>query len=198
MAYRAARLAGGGIEAMLADLHPEVELRGHAIQIAKPHHSCKHDLSGAGLLLVPCAFAWPHLIVGAGGSPPHLTYGARGAGTLWPSAACRAPDSHDVLGELLGRSRAAVLISIALPRCTTDLARELSQSPPAISAHLSVLRRSGLATSWRSGRRVLYQQTPLATSIITASTTANGQANEHITSSSRPGTAVPPGVQPHR
>jgi hypothetical protein len=32
-----------------------------------------------------------------------------------------------------------------------------------------VLRRNGLVTSWRNGRRVLYQRTPLATSIIAAS-----------------------------
>jgi DNA-binding transcriptional ArsR family regulator len=40
---------------------------------------------------------------------------------------------------------------------------------PAVSAHLGVLRRAGLLTSWRAGRRVLYQRTPLATSIIAAS-----------------------------
>ena len=30
------------------------------------------------------------------------------------------------------------------------------------------LRRSGLVTSWRAGRRVLYQRTALATSVIAA------------------------------
>jgi DNA-binding transcriptional ArsR family regulator len=58
------------------------------------------------------------------------------------------------------------------PGSTTELALELGQSPPAVSAHLSILRRCGLVTSWRSGRRVLYQQTPLAGSIVTASTPA--------------------------
>jgi len=32
-----------------------------------------------------------------------------------------------------------------------------------------VLRRAGLVTCWRAGRRVLYQRTPLATSVIAAS-----------------------------
>jgi hypothetical protein len=32
-----------------------------------------------------------------------------------------------------------------------------------------VLRRSGLVTSWRAGRRVLYQRTALATSVVAAS-----------------------------
>jgi len=52
---------------------------------------------------------------------------------------------------------------------TTDLAGQLGQSSAAVSEHLAVLRRSGLVTSWRSGRRVLYQRTPLATSIVAAS-----------------------------
>ncbi|MDQ6608139.1 MAG: helix-turn-helix domain-containing protein, partial [Actinomycetota bacterium] len=51
---------------------------------------------------------------------------------------------------------------------TSDLARELGQSMPAVSAHLGVLRRAELVTSWRTGRRVLYQRTALATSVVAA------------------------------
>src|SRR6266540_3002399 len=173
IAYRAARLARGGIEALLSDLHPELELAEHAIQIVSSRHSTEHDLCGVGLLLVPCVFAWPHIMVdpGTAGSPS-ITYGPRGIGELWPTAAAEESTGEDALGALLGRSRAAILISVALPKSTTDLARELGQSTPAVSAHLSVLRRSGLVTSWRSGRRVLYQRTPLATSIVVASAAA--------------------------
>jgi DNA-binding transcriptional ArsR family regulator len=179
VAYRAARLADGGIECLLADLHPRIKLRDHAIQVGTKGPVTEHDLCGTGLLLVPCAFAWPYLDVGVANPwPPHLVYGARGAGNLWHGRAVAEPDGSDVLGELLGRSRAAILLRVALPMTTTDLARELGQSPPAVSAHLSVLRRSGLATSWRAGRRVLYQRTPLATSIITtASSAADRQAS---------------------
>jgi DNA-binding transcriptional ArsR family regulator len=45
-------------------------------------------------------------------------------------------------------------------------ARELSLSGATISVHLSMLKRCGMVTSWRSGRRVLYQRTPLASSIL--------------------------------
>ncbi len=125
---------------------------------------------------MPCVFAWPYLDIGVGNPwPPHLIYGARGVGNLWQERAGAAPGDPDVLGELLGHSRAAILTRVALPMSTTGLARELGHSPPAVSAHLSVLRRSGLVTSWRSGRRVLYQQTPLATSIITAGSAAHHQ-----------------------
>lgn len=178
VAYRTARLADGGIECLLADLHPRVKLYDHALQVGIEGPVAEHDLSGTGLMLIPCAFAWPYLDVGVGNPwPPHLIYGARGVGNLWQDRASTAPRRADVLGELLGRSRAAILTSLALPMTTTDLARELALSPPAVSAHLSVLRRSGMVTSWRSGRRVLYQRSPLATSIITASSTANDQAS---------------------
>jgi len=169
VAYRAARLAKGGIATLLADLHPELELAEHAIQLTGTRQNAEHDLRGAGLLLVPCVFAWPHLMVDPGiDNPPSITYGPRGIGELWPSAAAR-PVDEDALGALLGRSRAAILLAVAMPMSTTDLARALGQSNPAVNEHLSVLRRSGLVTSWRSGRRVLYQRTPLATSIVAAS-----------------------------
>lgn len=178
VAYRAARLADGGIECLLADLHPRIKLHDHAIQVGIQGPVAEHDLSGTGLLLVPCAFIWPWLDVGVGNPwPPHLIYGARGIGNLWHDRPGAEPDGTDALAELLGRSRAAILTSVALPMSTTDLSRELGQSPPAVSAHLSVLRRSGLVTSRRAGRRVLYQCTPLATSIIAASSAAGRQAS---------------------
>lgn len=169
VAYRASRLAGGGIEALLADLHPELELAEHAIQVQSNATVTDHQLGGAGLLLVPCAFAWPHVMADLGaGSAPSITYGPRGIGDLWPNAEVPESDEH-ALPALLGRSRAAILVKVGLPKSTSDLARELDQSMPAVSAHLAVMRRSGLVTSWRAGRRVLYQRTPLATSVVAAS-----------------------------
>jgi DNA-binding transcriptional ArsR family regulator len=171
VAYRATRLARGGIEGLLADLHPELELAEHAIEVQSSAAGSEHELRGAGLLLVPCVFAWPHVMVDIdAGNPPSITYGPRGIGDLWPQAPLPDPGG-DALAALLGRSRAAILRAIALPKSTSDLAVELSQSMPAVSAHLAVLRRSGLVSSWRAGRRVLYQLTPLARSVLAASGT---------------------------
>lgn len=168
VAYRAARLTRGGIEALLCDLHPDLQLQHGAIHVAKPQNA-EHDLTGRGLLLIPCAFAWPHIIVDPGtAGTPSIIYGPRGIGALWQTGAADR-DEENPLAALLGRSRAVILTAVALPRSTTELARQLAHSPPAISAHLSILRRCGLVTSWRSGRRVLYQRTPLANSIISAS-----------------------------
>lgn len=169
VAYRTSRLASGGIEALLSDLHPDVRLgQPDTVEVVKSF-AAEHDLGGAGLLLIPCAFAWPGIIVDAGGAgSPGIVYGPRGVGTLWHCAEADG-DVEGALPALLGRRRAAVLGGLALARCTTDLARALGQSPSAVSVHLAVLRRAGLVTSWRSGRRVLYQRTALGSSIVAAS-----------------------------
>lgn len=165
IAYRATRLTRGGIDALLSDLHPELQLTEQAITVQSTA-GADHQLSGTGLVLVPCVFAWPHVMADFSEHAPSITYAPRGVGDLWPVTEPSAPT--DALAALLGRSRAAILAEVELPRSTSDLSRMLSQSAPAVSAHLAVLRNAGLVTSRRAGRRVLYQRTPLATSIITA------------------------------
>jgi DNA-binding transcriptional ArsR family regulator len=169
VAHRAGELTRGGVNAMLADLHDQVSIQDEVLRIDKVH-SAEEDLSGAALKLVPSVFAWPNIIFAAGtiGSPS-LTYPARGVGRLWESTT-DASEDEDALAALLGRSRAAILTALVIPQSTTQLSVKLSQSTPAVSQHLSVLRRSGLVTSWRSGRSVLYRQTALASSIVQAST----------------------------
>jgi DNA-binding transcriptional ArsR family regulator len=173
VAYRAGRLTRGGVDALMSTLHPEVRVRDQVLQIDNPRHSVAHDLGGAGLMLMPSVFAWPSLMVDKRPDrPATLLYASRGVGTLWgddPSA------DGEALSALLGRSRAAILGGLARPKSTTELARELGQSAPSVSFHLSVLRSNGLVTSWRSGRRVLYRRTPLASTLIAA----GGSAFEH-------------------
>ncbi len=168
VAYRLDRLARGGIGALLSDLHPSLQVTDDAIKVTSLTDG-DIDADG-GLTLVPCVFVWPRLWVELGLlGQPSLTYGARGIGTLWEGRST-GPDREDTLGELLGRSRAEILVGLRLPRSTTDLAQEIGLTPATVSSHLSTLRRSGLVTCWRSGRRVLYQRTALASMMISAST----------------------------
>ncbi|MPZ94637.1 MAG: ArsR family transcriptional regulator [Propionibacteriales bacterium] len=168
VAYRAGRLTSLGVSGLLSDLHPEVSIDGDILHIDKPQHTAEADLGGEGLLLVPSVFVWPHLLVSeATSNHAGLTYAARAVGTLWEQDAQEDTD-EDTLGALLGRSRAAIVRRLELPLSTTELATELHQSAPAVSQHLSVLKRAGLVSSWRSGRSVLYQRTPLATSVAAA------------------------------
>jgi biotin operon repressor len=139
------------------------------IRIDKPSDR-NYDLEGNGLLLIPCVFAGSCLMFYPGSlGLPVLDYRPRGLGTVWDNNGA-TPEAGDPLTALIGESRTAILRNAELPRTTTDLARELSLSGATISVHLSILRRCGMVTSWRSGRRVLYQRTPLASSILTAVT----------------------------
>lgn len=158
--YRAHRLTEGGTAAVFADLH--ADLAGKDLTIPAS--------AEAGLRLVPSVFTWPYLLVAPGRSgPPSLIYGARQAETLWRAAAGEGQEpDDDAVGALLGRTRAAILARLALPNTTTALAIELNQSPAAVSHHLGILRQNGLVTSWRSGRRVLYQRTPLGSGVLVA------------------------------
>ena len=163
IAYRANRLTESGTAAVFADLHPD--LAGKEVTVP--------GSAQAGLRLVPSVFTWPYLLVAPGrDGPASLVYGARRADTLWdgqtgePAADDAADDA--AVGALLGRTRAAVLAGLTLPVTTTELAEALDQTAPTISHHLSVLRQNGLVTSWRSGRRVLYQRTPLGNGVLVA------------------------------
>jgi DNA-binding transcriptional ArsR family regulator len=158
IAHRATVLTEGGTAAVFADLHPD--LASTELSVPASAH--------AGLRLVPSVFTWPFLLVAPGRTgPPSLVYGARRAHTLWGDDTME-PDDDAAVGALLGRTRAAILARLALPITTTELAETLNQSPPTVSHHLSVLRQNGLVTSWRSGRRVLYQRTPLGNGVLVA------------------------------
>jgi DNA-binding transcriptional ArsR family regulator len=167
IAYRAQQVTLGGISALLKDLHPQLQFRQSTIRIDKPGHR-NYDLEGNGLLLIPCVFAGSCLMFDPGSlGVPSMNYRPRGLGTVWDTNGT-TPGAGDPLTALIGSSRTAILRNAELPRTTTDLARELSLSGATISVHLSILKRCGMVTSWRSGSRVLYQRTPLASSILSA------------------------------
>jgi DNA-binding transcriptional ArsR family regulator len=167
VSYRAARSLAGGLFALLADIHPEVTLEGDRLFVDKPHHAdAAYD--GAQLTVIPSVFAWPNLLLSHSRDASfELTYAARGVGRVWEGITAEE-EQPDALAALVGRTRALILQRLAIPASTTQLARDLGQSPSAVSQHLSVLRSSGLLTNSRSGRSVLYRQTPLATSILAA------------------------------
>jgi DNA-binding transcriptional ArsR family regulator len=165
LAYRMERFADGGLTCVLERLHPDVTFAGDVLQIDKPHH-CSHclDLNGTGIVLVPCAFIWPTVLVECCGvDQPSLTYPPRGVAELWEDTASEVTDP---LSALIGRTRAALLATLGLPRTTSQLAAQLGLSPPAVSQHLKVLKDTALVTARRRGRMVLYQRTPTATTLL--------------------------------
>jgi DNA-binding transcriptional ArsR family regulator len=175
VAYRASLVLSGGLFELLSDLHPEVSLRSDLLYINKPRHGDAH-YRGAALTLIPSVFVFPGLIVGhEDDGTLSLTYAARGVGRVWEGICSGMSDDEDRLGSLLGRARAAILTMLSVPMSTTQLAHELEQSPGTVSQHLSILRGSGMVTSWRAGRSVLYRQTALGASVTAAATRGPGR-----------------------
>jgi DNA-binding transcriptional ArsR family regulator len=162
LAFRAQTLADHGLERVLGDLHPRVRWTGQAMIIDEaPAGRCQ--LRGTGLLLMPSAFAWPG--VAAVTDPPALPaliYPARGIAELWQPAA--TPRSA-ALARLLGRTRAALLESLAEPASTHILASRHELAPSTVSEHLTALLDAGLVIRRRHRHAVLYQRTPLGTEL---------------------------------
>jgi DNA-binding transcriptional ArsR family regulator len=165
VAFRTRMLADYGLERMLGDLHPRVRWTGRALVI-KGMDPARRHLDGAGLMLMPSAFAWPSLAaVIDPPTRPALVYPARGIAELWQPA--RTPQS-DALARLLGRTRAALLESLAEPASTHTLARRHDLAPSTVSEHLSALRDARLVSSSRHRHAVMYQQTRLGAALADA------------------------------
>ena len=174
VSHRMNSLVDDGYYSLFRDLHPEISVEGDRLFVDKPHFgdSVHH---ASEMILTPSVFAWPNLILQDGTTGQFgLTYAVRGIARVWEG--CDAPTVTDAetLAALLGRARAAILRRTSVPMSTTQLARELQQSPASVNEHLAVLRNAGLLTSRRSGRSVLYRQTPLAEYIVSAQQDTGG------------------------
>jgi DNA-binding transcriptional ArsR family regulator len=167
LAFRLEELASGGVERVFRNLHPSVNFRGDRVEIDRPYCCDGEPLPGQGLLLVPCVFTWPAALpVTAAPHVPTITYPPRGLGRLWVS---QEDVSESPLGDLVGKTRAAIVSHLDLPMSTTHLAHQLGVSAPTLSVHLSILRASGVVDSRRDGRAVLYYRTSLGNQLLSAS-----------------------------
>jgi DNA-binding transcriptional ArsR family regulator len=159
IAFRARRLADGGLERLFADLDPSVRFDGDTLAVGGRGEGHR-DLAGEGLVLMPSAFVWPGVVLVLDLPwQPTLIYPARGIAGLWQPPPAQPPVA---LGRLLGRSRAKLLLALAEPASTAALARRLGHSPSAVSKHLSALRDAGLLISHRVRHQVIYERTPSA------------------------------------
>ena len=157
IASPARKLVAVGSEAAFADLHPTVAWEAGTLSV---HPTRKWpadvDLGGRGLLLVPAAFTWPN--VWPRTDPPWdpaLVYPPPGVADLW------APDRRrgEALDALVGRRRARILRELERPASTQELGKRIAVGAASVSDHLGVLRRAGLVTARREGRRVIYSRT---------------------------------------
>lgn len=163
IAYRLDVLADGGVERMMSNLHPSVTFADQTLRIVK-YYEGHADCDGRGLLLIPCAFAWPDVLVRtAQPEPPSISYSPRGLGRLWEK---HPEPTGSALAGVLGSTRAALLSQLDLPMSTSQAATQMALSAPTLSVHLQALRAAGLLTSRRAGRQVLYSRTALGDRLL--------------------------------
>jgi DNA-binding transcriptional ArsR family regulator len=163
--FRLDELANGGVQQLFRTLHPLISFSGDTLRIAK-YYSGRSPLRQRGLLLMPCVFAWPDVLVGtADPDVSTLTYSPRGLGRLW-----QPPDgtAAEPLAGVLGRTRAALLAQLDLPMSTAQLATLLDLAAPTVNVHLKALQAAGILSARRDGHSVLYRRTRLGDLLLAA------------------------------
>ncbi|MFF4318415.1 ArsR family transcriptional regulator [Streptomyces sp. NPDC001568] len=161
VAWRTRLLAGHGIRACLASIHPRAAWSGTVFEVGLPP-DYEVRLGGRGLVLMPSVF-WTGrpLLAGRPDGSHVLMYPA-----LTPLPLAAPGTGGGALDALLGRTRAAVLQSLLERRTTSEVARDLAISLPSVSEHTRTLRAAGLITTERDGRAVLHSATVLGVDLL--------------------------------
>jgi DNA-binding transcriptional ArsR family regulator len=187
VARRARQVAAQGSARLLNELHPTLRWEGDTLTLSNRPCDISRSDTGPGLLLIPSAFAWPHVLTRAvPKAPPQLAYPADGIGTLWERRSPQDAGAGELsaVAAVLGRSRTALLTELDSPASTTELALRTGLSAPSVSEQLTALRAAGLATAHRAGRSVLYARTPLADALLSAAEVSRAKVSpSHVQAS---------------
>jgi DNA-binding transcriptional ArsR family regulator len=146
-----------GLAQTLATLAPGVALGEHALTARR---TLGRRVHGRELALRPSAFLESSTVAWVGSS---LVYPARGRGLLWLA---RRETADAPVAQLIGATRAEILLQLEKSTTTTTLARRLGRSAGNVADHLKVLREAGLVRRARAGRLVFYSRRPLADALL--------------------------------
>lgn len=166
-ALRMRAVTDGGVEGMLATLHPDLRWRSGQLTMTS---ACDRDihLDGRGLLLLPSFFCWrAPITLRDPGLPPVIVHPiAHDLGWAQPDAELLR-DPREALRTLLGRTRADLLAALTTGGGSTgELAQRLIVSPASVSQHTAALRDSGLIVTRRRGPAVHHSATPLGEALV--------------------------------
>ncbi|NYD42943.1 ArsR/SmtB family transcription factor [Nocardioides panaciterrulae] len=162
--HQARTIASRGLHGMFAGLAPTVRLDGQIVQVSTSSGArYRRTTAGAGLTLAPSMFVRSASAPISPHESPLLMYAARGLGALFES---ERPQTPDALAGLVGRARARLLVLLAAPASSTELAVRLGVTTTAVNQHLRALRAAGLLTSARHGRSVLYLRSELGDLLV--------------------------------
>ncbi|MFG3252209.1 ArsR family transcriptional regulator [Streptomyces sp. NPDC048172] len=160
--HRGRVLARQGLGAGLASLHPGVRLSGDGDSLRVPHRYDGDVGTVDALVLIPSAML-------SGCALSVDVCGVRGAALMYPARADRpprAPGGAGALGAVLGHTRYALLLALARPRTTTQLAAAHHLTPATVSYHLRRLHAAGLLSRTREGAAVHYRRTEEAERLL--------------------------------
>ncbi len=162
--YRGRQIAREGLAAMFGGLSPSVRLNGNVVEVHLRTSNVEYARpTVGGLALVPTMWTNHASAPISPDEPASIMYGARGMGTLWEAQPIPAPDA---LADLLGATRAGLLMRLDAPTSSTELAVRLGVTTAATNQHLRALRAGGLLVSSRHGRSVLYRRSDLGDRLI--------------------------------
>jgi hypothetical protein len=166
-AARARTLTGGGLDLLLATLHPRIRWDPPALELVGYRDGERLDLDGRGLLVslgvlapVPRASEFTT----RGGRVPLLLAPIRQRPSLAALDVSGVPAAG--LAALLGRTRAKALRAITAGCTTTELARALGVAPATASEHATVLRNARLISTRRHHNAALHTLTPLGAALL--------------------------------
>ncbi|GAA1399517.1 DUF5937 family protein [Kitasatospora putterlickiae] len=169
LAYRGRLLSERGAEGLFADLDGRISWRDGVLRlvdttpVVQALGTSVVDVAGRGLVLIPTLGGRGAQTDITQDGPPLITYPARGRATMaegLPGPATPEASPAGLVG-LIGPARARLLMLLAAPASTTELAHRLGVTPGAVSRHLGALAAAGLLERTRHGRRVLYRRSGL-------------------------------------
>jgi DNA-binding transcriptional ArsR family regulator len=162
---RGRALLDGGCDRLLRGLHPAIHWEPPVLRVEYGFGERALHLDGRGLLLLPSFFCVRDPITLRDPElPPVLVYPVEHE-LGWATGTAPAA-RHRPLAALLGRTRAAVLETVAAGCTTGELARRLRISAASASEHATVLRNAGLITTHRYRNTSCHTLTRLGTDLL--------------------------------
>jgi DNA-binding transcriptional ArsR family regulator len=149
------RLVSEGSGALLARLHPRIRLQYGTLRWASAAVGQEIELTDGKLLVVPMLSGPDAIMSSLTKAGAVIAYAAPGTSLLWEVA----DGDGDGLSQVLGPTRARVMLAVAMPASTVDVAHQLDMSNALASHHLKALEDRGLVDGVRFGRRVYYRLT---------------------------------------
>jgi DNA-binding transcriptional ArsR family regulator len=168
ISHRGREQARSGTAAMVNSINERISMSGRVVRIALNDPTPRRVTVSepGGLMLSPTLFNRLASVPMRDDEPPVIMYGARGQGSLWlPEQRPRA--SYAALAAVVGPVRAHLLVALAEPASSTELALRLGVTPSAVNQQLRALHRAGLATRAQHGRSVLYRRSDLGDALAT-------------------------------